>query len=200
MEIRKEFTFKGAHRVCNCSSDRCKYSIHGHKYVVEIFISSEPDENNQILDNGQMVYDFGLTKTSLKDFVKSFDNTYELWNKESEEFKSNIKKINKRWVELPFSPSAESLSIMFLKVANTILTNTTTNNGEKRIFVTRVKVHETRTGYAEATIEDLKSINYEIKDIIFSQGVLDALSQEFKDVVFNNIGVFINPIVEQQIF
>lgn len=200
MEIRKEYSFKGSHQVKNCSSNRCKYSIHGHKYVVELFISSKPNENNQILDNGQMIYDFGLTKTSLKDFIKSFDNTYELWNKESEEFKNNIKKINKRWVELPFSPSAESLSIMFLKAANEILNKTITNNGEKELFVTRVKVHETRTGYAEATIEDLKSINYEIKDIIFSQSILDTLSQEFKDVVFNNIGIFINPIVEQQIF
>ncbi|HCN16273.1 MAG TPA: 6-carboxytetrahydropterin synthase QueD, partial [Moraxellaceae bacterium] len=34
MRIRKLFKFENAHIVRNCSSDRCKYSIHGHSYQI----------------------------------------------------------------------------------------------------------------------------------------------------------------------
>jgi len=195
MEIRKEFSFMGTHTVRNCSSSRCKYSIHSHLYIVEVFISSpgEVEIDDSILDNGQMVYDFGLTKTSFKEFVSSFNDTYAIWNKEPESFKDGVKKVTSRWVELPFSPSAESLSLMFLKVFNKILSNTITQNGEKNIFVSRVKVHETRTGYAEATEKDIWTKEYkgiDVNDMNYSSSIL--FSKEFKDVVLNNKGQFIN--------
>ena len=41
MIIRKLFKFEGAHIVRDCSSDRCKFSIHGHSYVVEVFLTSD---------------------------------------------------------------------------------------------------------------------------------------------------------------
>jgi 6-pyruvoyltetrahydropterin/6-carboxytetrahydropterin synthase len=135
MEIRKEFSFMGSHRVVNCSSDRCKYSIHGHLYIVELYLKSFQDLEGEFLDNGQMVYDFGLMKTTLRDFIKLFNDTYALWNKESGEFKTQIKKITKRWIELPCSPSAESLSLLILRVANEILAKTHTANGEKQLIV-----------------------------------------------------------------
>lgn len=47
MLIRKKYTFEGAHIVRNCSSDRCKKSIHGHSYIVEVLFTSDK------LDNGQ---------------------------------------------------------------------------------------------------------------------------------------------------
>ena len=47
----------------NCSSERCRKSMHGHNYIVEVFFESD------ILDNGHMVCDFGLTKGTIKDFI-----------------------------------------------------------------------------------------------------------------------------------
>ncbi|MFR6543952.1 MAG: 6-pyruvoyl trahydropterin synthase family protein, partial [Butyricimonas virosa] len=52
MLIRKLFKFEGAHIVRNCSSHRCRENIHGHSYIVEVFITSDK------LDRGYMVIDF----------------------------------------------------------------------------------------------------------------------------------------------
>ena len=60
MIIRKKFKFEGAHIVRNCSTKRCKTSIHGHSYKVEVFFTSNK------LDNGFMILDFGLTKKHIK--------------------------------------------------------------------------------------------------------------------------------------
>jgi len=68
MRIRKLFKFENAHIVRNCSSDRCKYSIHGHSYQIELILEAHR------LDHGQMVYDFGLLKSSIKDIIDSFDH------------------------------------------------------------------------------------------------------------------------------
>ena len=54
MRIRKLFKFENAHIVRNCSSERCKHSIHGHSYQIELILEATR------LDHGQMVYDFGL--------------------------------------------------------------------------------------------------------------------------------------------
>ena len=38
MLIRKLYGFENAHIVRNCSSDRCRRSIHGHSYKVEVIL------------------------------------------------------------------------------------------------------------------------------------------------------------------
>ena len=80
MLIRKLFKFEGAHIVRNCSSDRCKRSIHGHSYTVEVFLTAKG------LDNGQMIMDFGLMKGTIKDLIDSFDHAYSFWNLEKRSF------------------------------------------------------------------------------------------------------------------
>lgn len=68
MLIRKLFKFENAHIVRNCTSDRCKRSIHGHSYKVELLLKASK------LDHGQMVYDFGLLKGVIKDLYDAFDH------------------------------------------------------------------------------------------------------------------------------
>ena len=171
MLIRKKFKFEGAHIVRNCSSKRCKYSLHGHSYVVEVFFTADG------LDNGQMIMDFGLTKGTIKDFIDSFDHAYSFWNAESIDFVDWIKTQSARWISMPVSPSAESYSLMLLFVIDKILNATEFNNGEKNPRVYSVRVHETETGYAEAFKEDLDWINYDLEDIQFS----DEIMQEWQD-------------------
>ena len=72
------------HIVRKCSSDRCKKSIHAHTYTVEVFLSSNT------LDNGFMVYDFGLMKNTIKELIKSFDNSVSIWDKETPEYKGSL--------------------------------------------------------------------------------------------------------------
>jgi len=199
MIIRKLFKFEGAHIVRNCSSERCKHSIHGHSYVVELFFTANG------LDNGQMVMDFGLMKGTIKDFIDGFDHAYSMWTKESVEFKSFMKENSDRWVEMPVSPSAEAYSLMFLYVIDKIINATEFNNGEKGVEVFSVRVHETTTGYAESFRSDLDFAKFKLVDIVLSDGITSEFSDSnmYKKLVeyTNNGGYkpFINSIVEQQV-
>lgn len=154
MIIRKLYKFEAGHIVRNCSSTRCKYSFHGHSYKIEVFLSSDK------LDNGQMVFDFGLLKSTVGKFLDQFDHSWHYWKKESQETKNFIHNFNHRWVEFPFSPSAENYSIYFLKAINQILGGMEFKNGEGSVKCTSVRVHETDTGYAESSLEDLKWHDY----------------------------------------
>jgi len=167
MIIRKKFKFEGAHIVRNCSTDRCKKSIHGHSYEVEVFFTSNK------LDNGYMILDFGLTKKHIKNIIDSFDHAYSMWKEEDDDFKKFFKSNSQRWIEMPISPSAESYSLMFLKFIDLILKNATFQNGEGDVKVSSVRVHETQTGYAEAFRKDMKLIKFDIKKVLFSKQVIN---------------------------
>jgi len=198
MQIRKKFSFQGQHIVRNCSSVRCKQSIHSHTYQVEVFFTSKG------LDNGQMVMDFGLMKGNIKDVISAFNNTYSMWKKEKPEFQKVIKENYNRYIEMPVSPSAEAYSLMFLYIIDKVIKATEFNNAEKDVSVSSVRVHETTTGYAESFIEDLDYWDFGLEDIKFSKGVTDG----FKDPEMYNkliqadkLGekIFINEVVEQQV-
>lgn len=198
MIIRKLFKFEGAHIVRNCSSVRCKKSIHGHSYVVEVFFKSDG------FDNGMMIMDFGLMKGTIKDFIDGFDHAYSLWSKESEDFKNFMITNSDRWIEMPVSPSAEAYSLMFFKVIDAIVKATEFNNGEKNVQLYSVRVHETTTGYAESFRGDLEWCDFELEDIKISDGI----KSEFKDEkMFEKLikagktksKCFKNDIVEQQV-
>ena len=190
MIIRKKFSFEGAHVVRDCSSERCRHSIHGHSYIAEVFITSEG------LDNGGMVMDFGLMKGPIKNFIDSFDHAYSMWNREEPEFKEFIKQQSERWVEMPVSPSAEMYSLMFFFVIHKILSQTVFNNGEKQVKLHSVRVHETATGYAESFIEDLNYWNYTLDDLIFSEKVVSEWKDPQMYEKLKRGELFINPKVE----
>lgn len=149
MIIRKLFKFENAHIVRNCSSDRCKRSIHGHSYKVEVLLSA------QRLDHGQMVYDFGLMKGVIKDLIDSFDHAITFWNQDDPAYIAACKQFSARWISLPVSPSAEQFSRIFFFLVREVLAHTNTQNGEGDILVHSVIVHETDTGYAQCFAEDI---------------------------------------------
>ena len=168
MIIRKEFKFENAHIVRGCSTKRCSQNIHGHSYIVEVLLESN------YLDNGQMVYDFGLTKVYIKDFIDSFDHAITLWSGDSKEYINDMKKHSNRWIELPVSPSAEQFSRIFFVVIDKILKLSTMHNNEKEVKVHSIIVHETKTGYAQCFREDAYSNlmgKIDIADIKFSKDV-----------------------------
>lgn len=164
MIIRKLFKFEGAHIVRNCSSEHCRENIHGHSYIVEVFLTSDK------LDDGYMVMDF-CRLDKVKQFIESFDHSYSLWTGESQDFKDFIYRYNKRVAEIPVSPSAEGYALMFLNVIDKILQNTSPVNGEGNVRLSSVRVHETATGYAEAFRKDLSLAHFNPGDIHFSTGI-----------------------------
>ena len=174
MIIRKLFKFENAHIVRGCSTVKCRSSLHGHSYRVELLFESN------FLDNGQMVYDFGLMKQNMKALIESFDHSIALWSGDNEEYLSDMKKNSARWVELPVSPSAEQFSRVIFVMIDRLLQLTSTINGEKEVKLNSVIVHETQTGYAQCFNKDAYSKAMgliALEDIIFS----DEVKNDFGD-------------------
>jgi 6-pyruvoyltetrahydropterin/6-carboxytetrahydropterin synthase len=171
MIIRKLFKFENAHIVRGCSSIKCRSSIHGHSYKVEILFESN------FLDNGQMVYDFGLMKQNIKALVESFDHAITLWRGDSKNYVEDMKKHSARWIELPISPSAEQFSRVIFIMIDALLALTSKVNGEKEVKLHSVIVHETDTGYAQCFKEDAYSDlmgKIALEDILFSDEVKEG--------------------------
>lgn len=195
MEIRKTFKFEAAHIVRNCTSSRCSHSIHGHSFIVEVFLSRPACEG---LDRGGMVYDFGLMKGPIADFLDSFDHATLFWSKDDPGYIAFVKKFSARWVSLPFNTSCEMLSKFFFIVIDKILANTFMTNGDKAA-VSAVIVHETATGYAKSSREDAAIADFSIQDVLFSDGI----QEEWKNTdwwVNLSLGIpYKNPYVIQQV-
>ena len=171
MIIRKMFKFENAHIVRGCSTQKCRSSLHGHSYRVELLFESN------FLDNGQMVYDFGLMKQNMKDLVESFDHAITLWSGDSESYLADMKRHSSRWVELPVSPSAEQFSRVIYLMIDRLLQLTSTVNGEKEVKLHSVIVHETQSGYAQCFGTDAYSSlmgEIELEQICFSEEVLST--------------------------
>lgn len=190
MLIRKLFKFENAHIVRDCTTRRCSENIHGHSYKIEVLLESN------YLDDGQMVYDFGLTKRTIKELIDSFDHAITLWSKDDPEYIEAMKKYSNRWVELPVSPSAEQFSRVIYLMVERILECTDMQNGEQEVKLHSVIVHETETGYAQGFKEDAHSAlmgSIKLEDIRFSEQV----QSEWTDVkvwekLLNRISI-INP-------
>jgi len=190
MIIRKQFKFENAHIVRGCSTERCRASLHGHSYKVDVLFESN------FLDNGQMVYDFGLMKQNMKDLIDAFDHAITLWDGDDQEYIADMKKHSERWVQLPVSPSAEQFSRIIFIMINELLKLTSMINGEKKVKLNSVIVHETATGYAQGFEDDAYSQlmgNINLNKIIFS----DAVRADWKEpTLWEKIKkgeMFINP-------
>ena len=190
MIIRKLFKFENAHIVRGCSTTRCRSSIHGHSYKVELLFESD------FLDNGHMVYDFGLMKQNMKLLVDSFDHAITVWSQDDSEYVQDMKKYSDRWISLPVSPSAEQFSRVIFVMIDALLKQTNTINGEKNVSLNSIIVHETATGYAQCFNEDAYSKKMgviELENIIFSP----TIKSEWGDTeLFEKLksgDVFLNP-------
>ena len=190
MLIRKLFKFENAHIVRGCTSERCRASLHGHSYKIEVLFESN------FLDHGQMVFDFGLMKQSIKDLIDSFDHAITLWEGDDKAYISDMKKYSDRWVQLPVSPSAEQFSRVIFIMVDQMLSSTKMVNGEKEVKLHSIIVHETDTGYAQGFREDAyseKMGTIDSQKILFSEAVrADWHDSELWSKVLNG-EVFVNP-------
>lgn len=190
MIIRKLYDYENAHIVRFCSSKRCKESIHGHSYKCEVLLSSN------YLDNAEMVYDFGLMKQGIKTIIDSFDHSTTLYAKDDIGYKNDIKRHSRRWIELPFNPSAEQFSRVFFVLIDRLLELTDMINAEKDVKLHSIIVHETASGYAQCFREDAYNPNMgkiNLEDIIFSDGIKEEWDeQDFYENLKNGVK-FTNP-------
>lgn len=168
MLIRKLFRFENAHIVRNCSSDRCRRSIHGHSYQVEVLLEAHA------LDQGQMVYDFGLMKADIRSLIDSFDHAVAFWDQDDPEYLAACRQFSARWISLPVSPSAEQFSRVFFALVDRALSLTDMVNGEQDVRLHSIIVHETATGYAQCFRDDMTNPRMgelALERIVFSEQV-----------------------------
>ncbi len=191
MIIRKLFKFENAHVVRGCSTQRCRASIHGHSYKVEVLFESA------YLDNGQMVYDFGLMKQGIKELIDSFDHAVAIWDGDEAEYIEAMKAHSNRWAILPVSPSCEQFSRIMFVMIDKLVWFTKMVNGEKMVRLNSIIVHETETGYAQCFREDAYSDLMgliKLEDIHFSDEVRQGWSdpQLWERVLAGE--TFVNPV------
>lgn len=182
--------------VRNCSSDRCKFSIHGHSYQIELILEAHR------LDYGQMVYDFGLLKSSIKDIIDSFDHAICFWDKDNPEYIAMCKQFSARWISLPVSPSAEQFSRVVFFWAREILKQTQMQNGETDVSVYSVIAHETATGYAQCFAEDVDNVQMgelRLGGFDFSEQVKAEWTDPLMYDKLIKGETFMNPSVELQV-
>ena len=173
MIIRKLFKFESAHIVRGCSTQRCRASLHGHSYKIEVFFESD------FLDNGQMVYDFGLMKQGMKDLIDSFDHAIALWDGDDINYIEAMKAYSNRWIILPVSPSCEQFARVIFLMIDRLFELTHTINGEKGVRLHSIIAHETDTGYAQAFRDDAyseKMGHIQLDKIVFSDEVRESWS------------------------
>jgi len=150
MIIRKKFKFESAHIVREAVSERCKFSIHGHSYVVEVALHGKTQQP------GGMLLDFIEFKNNgIKDFIDNFDHATVVWCKDSDEYKQAILDHSKRIVSMELNPTAENMAMFFHFYIQTILN---LNPKLEYVKVKWVRVHETDTGYAESEESDFENM------------------------------------------
>lgn len=173
MIIRKKYRVEMGHIVRNCSSERCSHSMHGHSAIIEVLL-----EGNH-LDKAGMLYDFGLMKGTIKQFIDMFDHCFVFWDKDDPEYIRHIKEMSARWIALPFNPTAEMLSIFFMSTINSIIKRTIKLNGEDlHLHCCGVIYHETESGYAQCCEDDLETM--------WDKNNLERI--ELSDAVLKDIG------------
>jgi len=174
MRICKIYDFENAHIVRDCSSLRCRTSLHGHSYRCEVVLSAAA------FDRAGMVYDFGLMKVWIKQVIDSFDHAVTLWAGDDEQYLADMKRHSARWVQVPHNPSAEQFCRYFFVIIDRLLGLCEMHNGERGVVLQSIKVHETATGWAECERDDayseaLGAIN--LADIHFSDAVRAGWSE-----------------------
>jgi len=149
--IRKRFTFEAAHQLLDAYSKDCSLTIHGHSYIVEVFLVS------QGLDQMGMVLDFGLLKPAIDDIKARWDHALLLprsllktlsakarWDSKIEMFPNNM------------PPTAEVMAQMlfnhFSEYIDGLLQQQT--RGGLKMRIEKVRIHETETGWAEYQREE----------------------------------------------
>ena len=138
--IRKKFTFEMAHQLSKAYSSACSDCIHGHSYDLELFFVSEK------LDETGMIIDFGKIKAMLKEYIDKWDHAIVMHTEMDPEYITMLKKYNLKVIELDDNPTAEAMArIMFGDMSNILRTEMNMAEFE----LEKVRLHETRTGWAE---------------------------------------------------
>jgi 6-pyruvoyltetrahydropterin/6-carboxytetrahydropterin synthase len=127
--IRKKFRFEGAHVLNSAFSTDCM-RIHGHSYIVEVFIKGDT------LNSDGMLIDFGELKGEVQHWINEWDHKL-IVDRDHPKYRQMLQ-LHKMEIEgVDFNPTAEKMAkYLYERIGETYQ-------------VDKVRVHETETGYAE---------------------------------------------------
>lgn len=141
--IRKKYRVEYAHQLENAYSACCYETIHGHSGIVEVFLSAEQ------LDKNEMVVDFGEVSSLIKNYLMDeYDHAIIIPGSFSKEYWNCLTKYNKKVKVVSFNPTAEKFAFQIYWDICRIL-QPAIDTGKRVFRVSKVRFHETDTGYAE---------------------------------------------------
>jgi 6-pyruvoyltetrahydropterin/6-carboxytetrahydropterin synthase len=135
--IRKKFRVEMSHQLSDAVSADCKDTIHGHSYIIEVFIRGT-------LDHTGMVCDFGALGFMKEWIMEEFDHALFMHREMDDAYLAMLQKHNRKIRIMSWNPTAENMAFYILRCLQNL------SVGHDGINVIRVRVHETETGYAEA--------------------------------------------------
>ena len=138
--IRKQFKFEMSHQLFKSYSAACHEAIHGHSYILELFLSSDG------LDDTGMVIDFGEVKSICGDWINTWDHCLVMPTMFDKEYLEMLSKYNKKMIITQYNPTAENMAREMWYTISYLL-----SQAKRNINVSKVRLHETTTGWAEYT-------------------------------------------------
>jgi 6-pyruvoyltetrahydropterin/6-carboxytetrahydropterin synthase len=140
--IRKQFKFEASHQLNGAYSKACTDCIHGHSYIVEVFFKSKN------LNKDGMVIDFGEISDILNGLIQTYDHALFIPESFGEEYINILKKYNseKKLHICKTNPTAENMARWMYESIKLALDDIFKGAPE---LLHSVRVHETRTGWAE---------------------------------------------------
>lgn len=145
--IRKSFTFEAAHQLETAVTAACHECIHGHSYKVELVLIADS------LNDDRMVLDFAVLSEFKTLMMAQFDHCLLLHENKRKWYRPLIEAGQLKESRVRFfdqNPTAEIFARWIFKCLVEFLDKLQLNGRPRaRVFVDKVRVHETETGWAE---------------------------------------------------
>ena len=144
IRVTKTFSFDMAHALYGYDGP-CK-NIHGHTYTLSITLKGKVNQKNEHPKNG-MVIDFtDFKKIVMENIISVYDHSLVLNKNSPHAHILGLSENFKRTIYVPFQPSCENLMLEFLQLIKFKF--------PKEITISKLKLEETATSYAEWFSED----------------------------------------------
>jgi 6-pyruvoyltetrahydropterin/6-carboxytetrahydropterin synthase len=143
LTITRKFEFDAGHRIPNHLS-LCK-NLHGHRYVLELTITGNIQQENQAHDFG-MIIDFGEIKQLIQThLIQKWDHAFLVYAEDTILLHFLNSLPDHKTVVLPCVPTAENLVKLAFDTANQILHTHYKNN----ILIKHARLYETPNCWAD---------------------------------------------------
>jgi 6-pyruvoyltetrahydropterin/6-carboxytetrahydropterin synthase len=144
MEITTRLEFDAGHRIPDHKS-QCR-NLHGHRYAIEITLSGDIIQQENISDNG-MVMDFSDVKRIAREAVVDvWDHAFIVYQHDTQVLNFLNSLPNHKTVVFPTIPTAENMASEAFRILNNEYKDTYGNH----LKLLRVRLYETPNSWTDA--------------------------------------------------